>query len=78
MPDSRFAELVKMDQEHLIHPLHHPSDHQDPFICSRGHGVTIQDLGRPGHMHESVPAGGALVRSLLVAANRHVAFASDD
>jgi 5-oxoprolinase (ATP-hydrolysing) subunit C len=32
--------------------------------------VTVQDLGRPGHMHEALPAGGAIVRELLVAANR--------
>ena len=31
---------------------------------------TIQDFGRPGHMHEGLPHGGALVRSLLVEANR--------
>lgn len=39
--------------------------------------VTIQDLGRRGHMHEAVPPGGALVPSLLVAANR-VAGNADD
>lgn len=33
--------------------------------------VTVQDLGRPGHMHEALPPGGALVPELLVAANRH-------
>jgi allophanate hydrolase subunit 2 len=32
--------------------------------------VTIQDLGRPGRMHEALPPGGALVRSALVSANR--------
>ena len=32
--------------------------------------VTVQDLGRPGRMHEAIPAGGALVPALLVAANR--------
>jgi len=32
--------------------------------------VTIQDLGRPGHMHEGLAPGGALVPELLVAANR--------
>jgi allophanate hydrolase subunit 2 len=32
--------------------------------------VTVQDLGRRGHMHEAVPPGGALVPELLVAANR--------
>jgi biotin-dependent carboxylase-like uncharacterized protein len=32
--------------------------------------VTVQDLGRPGHMHQALPPGGALVRSALLAANR--------
>jgi 5-oxoprolinase (ATP-hydrolysing) subunit C len=31
--------------------------------------VTVQDLGRPGHMHEAVPQGGALARDRLAAAN---------
>jgi biotin-dependent carboxylase-like uncharacterized protein len=31
--------------------------------------ATVQDLGRPGHMHEGVPPGGALVPELLVRAN---------
>ena len=30
---------------------------------------TVQDLGRPGHMHEGVPPGGALVPELLSWAN---------
>jgi biotin-dependent carboxylase-like uncharacterized protein len=32
--------------------------------------VTVQDLGRAGRMHEALPAGGALVPSMLVRANR--------
>ncbi len=32
----------------------------------------IQDGGRPGHMHDGVPPGGALVPELLAAANRAV------
>ncbi|MEJ7602593.1 MAG: biotin-dependent carboxyltransferase family protein [Kofleriaceae bacterium] len=32
--------------------------------------VTVQDLGRPGRMHEALPAAGALVPELLIAANR--------
>lgn len=32
--------------------------------------VTVQDLGRPGRMHEGLAPGGALVPELLVAANR--------
>jgi biotin-dependent carboxylase-like uncharacterized protein len=31
--------------------------------------VTVQDGGRPGHMHEGVPPGGALVPELLARAN---------
>jgi len=38
---------------------------------------TVQDLGRRGHMHEAVPPGGALVRELLVTANRSVGNADD-
>ncbi|HEY0476575.1 MAG TPA: hypothetical protein VGD37_03575 [Kofleriaceae bacterium] len=34
--------------------------------------VTVQDLGRQGHMHEAVPPGGALVAERLIAANRAV------
>jgi allophanate hydrolase subunit 2 len=34
------------------------------------HGfATVQDGGRPGHMHEGVPPGGALVPELLARAN---------
>ena len=43
------------------------------FVVVRALGlVTIQDLGRPGRMHEAVPPGGALVRERLIAANRAV------
>ena len=41
------AELVKADQEHLIHPLHHPVDNAEPMIYVRGRGATVTDIG--GH-----------------------------
>jgi putrescine---pyruvate transaminase len=41
------AELVKADQEHLIHPLHHPVDNAEPVIYVRGRGATVWDIG--GH-----------------------------
>lgn len=41
------AELVKSDQEHLIHPLHHPVDHSQPIIYVRGRGSVVQDIS--GH-----------------------------
>ena len=39
--------------------------------------ASVQDLGRRGHMHASIPPGGALVRSLLIAANRLAGNADD-
>ncbi|MEO8699851.1 MAG: biotin-dependent carboxyltransferase family protein [Kofleriaceae bacterium] len=41
------------------------------IVVTRAIGlVSIQDLGRPGRMHEALAPGGALVPELLVAANR--------
>ena len=37
------AELIKADHEHLIHPLHHPSDNAEPIIYVRGRGATVTD-----------------------------------
>lgn len=38
------AELVRIDQEHLVHPLHHPSDHSKSVIYVRGRGAMITDI----------------------------------
>jgi len=38
------AELVRADQQHLIHPLHHPVDNANTMVFVRGRGVMIQDL----------------------------------
>jgi putrescine---pyruvate transaminase len=42
-------DLVGADQEHLIHPLHHPVDHAEPIIYVRAHGSTVEDVG--GHKY---------------------------
>lgn len=39
--------------------------------------ISIQDLGRTGHMHDGVPPGGAAARTLLIAANREAANRDD-
>ena len=49
------AELVKADQEHLIHPLHHPSENAEPVIYVRGRGATVWDIG--GHEYLDGLAG---------------------
>jgi adenosylmethionine-8-amino-7-oxononanoate aminotransferase len=38
------AELIRTDQEHLIHPLHHPVDHAEPVIYVRGQRAMVQDI----------------------------------
>jgi putrescine aminotransferase len=42
--ESGTAGLIRADREHLIHPLHHPADHQEAIICVRGRGATVQDI----------------------------------
>lgn len=37
------ADLIKIDQDHLIHSLHHPIDHAQPVIYVRGCGSIVQD-----------------------------------
>jgi putrescine---pyruvate transaminase len=49
------AELIKADQDHLIHPLHHPVDAAEPTIYVRGRGATVFDLG--GHEYLDGLAG---------------------
>ncbi len=38
------SELVKHDQDHLIHSLHHPLDHSEPLIFVKGRGAVITDV----------------------------------
>ncbi|MBI4589392.1 MAG: aspartate aminotransferase family protein [Candidatus Rokubacteria bacterium] len=38
------ADLIKADQEHLIHPLHHPMDHSEPLIFVKGRGAVVTDV----------------------------------
>ncbi len=38
------ADLVKHDQDHLIHPLHHPMEHAEPLIFVEGKGAVIKDI----------------------------------
>jgi adenosylmethionine-8-amino-7-oxononanoate aminotransferase len=38
------AALAKIDQDHLIHPLFHPSEHIDPQIWVSGQGATMIDV----------------------------------
>src|SRR5215467_9745237 len=36
--------LLREDRAHLIHPLHHPQDHQHPIVVVEGRGATLKDI----------------------------------
>lgn len=36
-------ELLRVDREHFIHPLHHPTDHDDPILFVEGKGAILRD-----------------------------------
>ncbi|MBI3456919.1 MAG: aspartate aminotransferase family protein [Candidatus Rokubacteria bacterium] len=38
------ADLIKDDQSHLIHPLHHASEAAEPLVVVEGRGVVIRDI----------------------------------
>jgi adenosylmethionine-8-amino-7-oxononanoate aminotransferase len=38
------AELIKNDQSHLIHPLHHASEAAEPLVVTEGQGAVIRDI----------------------------------
>ncbi len=77
------TELVKSDRDHLIHPLHHPADHQDPIIYVRGHGATVQDVnggefldGLSGLWNVNVGHGRAELAEIAAAQMRELAYFS--
>src|SRR5918911_5017128 len=42
--ESRPAQLLAEDRDHLVHPLQHPSDHQHPVVFVRGRGSILTDI----------------------------------
>jgi putrescine aminotransferase len=77
------AELVSTDQDHLIHPLHHPIDHVEPVIYVRGRGATVQDVcgrqyidGLSGLWNVNVGHGRAELAEAAAAQMRELAYCS--
>src|ERR1700680_344813 len=77
------AELVRIDQEHLIHPLHHPIDNARPVIYVRGHGATLQDIegreyidGLSGLWHVTAGHGRAELADAAAAQMKELAYFS--
>src|SRR6266404_3324320 len=77
------AELARSDQEHLIHPLHHPVDAANPVIYVRGRGATVEDIegrnyidGLSGLWNVNVGHGRVELADAAAAQMRRIAFAS--
>jgi putrescine---pyruvate transaminase len=77
------AELVRADQEHLIHPLHHPVDHKEPVIYVRGRGALVQDIagreyidGLSGLWNVNVGHGRAELADAAAAQMKELAYFS--
>ncbi len=77
------AELIKADQDHLIHPLHHPIDNAEPAIYVRGRGSTVVDIqgreyldGLAGLWNVNVGHGRAELAEAAAAQMKELAYFS--
>ena len=77
-------ELLAHDQRHLVHPLHHPSDHQDPLLLVEGRGAILKDAdgreyidGLAGLWNVNVGHGRAELAEAAAEQMRRLAFNSN-
>src|SRR5207237_10649995 len=42
-------QILRVDRDHLIHPLYHPADHVRPLVSVRGEGAEIFDANGKGY-----------------------------
>ena len=77
------AELIRADQEYLIHPLHHPVDNTNTVVYVRGCGVTVQDVdgheyidGLSGLWNVNVGHGRAELADAAAGQIREIAYFS--
>jgi len=85
------AQLIQTDQSHLIHPLHHPADHQEPLLFVEGEGAILRDAnGREyidglaclwnvnvGHGREELAEAAAVQMRRLAYASAYVGFTNE-
>ena len=77
------AELIRDDQQHLIHPLHHPVDNANTIIYVRGRGATVWDIdgheyldGLSGLWNTNVGHGRAELADAAAAQMKELAYFS--
>src|SRR5215469_5512524 len=42
-PSPQASTVLTDDRDHLVHPLQHPSDHQQPIVLVKGEGAVLTD-----------------------------------
>jgi adenosylmethionine-8-amino-7-oxononanoate aminotransferase len=77
------AALLESDQAHLIHPLHHPSDHASPLLLVEGQGAMLRDAegreyidGLASLWNVNVGHGRAELAEVAAAQMRRLAYTS--
>src|SRR5438045_7755297 len=77
------SELFRFEQEHVIHPLHHPVDTANTIVYVRGHGVMIEDVdgheyidGLSGLWNVNVGHGRAELAEAAAAQMKTLAYCS--
>ncbi|HXX36772.1 MAG TPA: aspartate aminotransferase family protein [bacterium] len=75
--------LLQEDRRHLIHPLHHPLDHEHPLLFVEGRGAILKDAdgreyidGLAGLWNVNVGHGRAELAEAAADQMRRMAFAS--
>jgi adenosylmethionine-8-amino-7-oxononanoate aminotransferase len=78
------ADLIKNDQSHLIHPLHHASEAAEPLVVTEGRGAVIKDIhgneyidGLAGLWNVSVGHGREELASAAAEQMRKLAYFSN-
>jgi putrescine---pyruvate transaminase len=77
------TELIDADRRFLLHPLHHPDDHQQPLVIVEGRGAILRTAdgreyidGLSGLWNVNVGHGRGELADAAAAQMRRVAFAS--
>jgi putrescine---pyruvate transaminase len=77
------SQLIEADRRYLVHPLHHPADHQQPLVVIEGRGAMLRDAegreyidGLAGLWNVNVGHGRAELAEAAAAQMRRIAFAS--
>src|ERR1051325_8796627 len=77
------AQLLEMDRQYLVHPLHHPEEHKAPLLVTEGKGAMLHLAdgrevidGLAGLWNVNVGHGRAELADAAAGQMRKIAYAS--